>query len=56
MSDLTIFLNEASEMKVDTMIKKLKCCLLTKKYRMQITILNRIVQTRTIHDEKTKRF
>ncbi len=56
MSDLTIFLNETSEVKIDTMIEKLKCCLSTKKYRMQITILDRIVQTRTILDEKVKRF
>jgi hypothetical protein len=56
MSDLIIFFNETSEMKIDTMIKKLKCCFSAKKYRMQITILDRIVQTRTILDEKTKRF
>jgi hypothetical protein len=56
MSDLIIFFNETSEVKIDTMIEKLKCCFSTKKYRMQITILDRIVQTRTILDEKTKRF
>jgi hypothetical protein len=56
MFDLIIFLNETSEVKIDTMIEKLKCCFSTKRYRMQITILDRIVQTRTILDEKTKRF
>jgi hypothetical protein len=56
MFDLTIFLNETSEMKIDTMIEKLKCYLSAKKYRMQITILDRIVQTKTILDEKMKRF
>jgi hypothetical protein len=56
MFDLIIFLNEAFEVKIDTMIEKLKCCLFAKKYRMQITIFNRIVQTKTILDEKTKIF
>jgi hypothetical protein len=56
MSDFIIFLNEAFEMKIDTMIKKLKYCFSAKKCRMQITILDRIVQIETILDEKTKRF
>ncbi len=56
MSDLIVFLNEAFEMKVKQIIEKLKCCFSAKRYRMQITILDRIVQTKTILDEKTKRF
>jgi hypothetical protein len=56
MSDLIVFLNEAFEMRMKQIIEKLKCCFSAKKYRMQITILDRIVQTRTILDEKTKRF
>jgi hypothetical protein len=56
MFDLIIFLNETSEVKIDTMIEKLKCCFSAKKYRMQITIFDRIVQTKTILDEKMKRF
>jgi hypothetical protein len=43
MSDLIIFLNEASEMKVNTMIKKLKSCFSKKKYRMQTIILDQII-------------
>jgi hypothetical protein len=56
MSDLTIFLNEASEMKVNTMIEKLKSCSSEEKYRMQTIILDRIIQTNVILDEKTKTF
>ncbi len=56
MSDLTIFLNEASEMRVNTMIEKLRSCSSEEKYRMQTIILDRIVQTSVILDEKTKTF
>jgi hypothetical protein len=43
MSDLIIFLNEAFEIKMNTMIKKLKNCFSEEKYRMQTIILNRII-------------
>ncbi len=56
MSDLIIFLNEAFEMKVNTMIEKLKSCSAEERYRMQTIILDRIVQTNVILDEKTKTF
>ncbi len=56
MSDLTIFLNETSEMKMNTMIKKLKNCSSEEKYRMQTIILDRIIQTNVILDEKIKTF
>ncbi len=56
MSDLIIFLNEASEMKVNTMIEKLKSCFSEEKYRMQTIILDRIIQTNVILDEKAETF
>ncbi len=56
MSDLIVFLNKVFEIKIEQIIEKLKCCLLEKKYRAQITILDWIVQTSTILDEKAKRF
>jgi hypothetical protein len=56
MSDLIIFLNEASEMKVNTMIEKLKSCSSKEKYRMQTIILDRIIQTNVILDEKAETF
>jgi hypothetical protein len=56
MSDIIIFLNEASEMKMNTMIEKLKSCFSEKRYRMQIIILNRIIQTNIILDEKAETF
>ncbi len=56
MSDLIIFLNEAFEMKMNTMIEKLKNCFSEEKYRMQTIILNRIIQTSVILDEKTETF
>ncbi len=56
MSDLIIFLNEASQMRVNTMIEKLKSCFSEEKYRMQTIILNRIIQTNVILDEKTETF
>ncbi len=56
MSDLIIFLNEASEMKMNTMIEKLKNCFSKKRYRMQTIILNRIIQTSVILDEKAETF
>jgi hypothetical protein len=42
--------------RMNTIIEKLKSCSSEEKYRMQIIILNRIVQTSTILDEKTKTF
>jgi hypothetical protein len=56
MSDLIIFLNEAFEMKMNTMIEKLKSCFSKKRYRMQTIILNRIIQTNVILDEKAETF
>jgi hypothetical protein len=56
MSDLIIFLNEASEIKMNTMIKKLKNCFSKERYRMQTIILNRIIQTNVILNEKAKTF
>ncbi len=43
-------------MRMNTMIKKLKNCFLKKRYRMQTIILNRIIQTNVILDEKAKTF
>ncbi len=43
-------------MKMNTMIEKLKNCFSKEKYRMQTIILNRIIQTNVILDEKTKTF
>ncbi len=56
MFNLIVFLNESFEKKMKQIIEKLKCCSSEKRYRAQITILDRIVQTNTILDEKTKRF
>jgi hypothetical protein len=56
MFDLTIFLNEAFEMKMNTMIEKLKNCFSEERYRMQTIILNRIIQTNVILDEKAETF
>ncbi len=56
MSDLIIFLNEASEMKMNTMIEKLKSCFSEEKYCMQTIILNRIIQTNVILDKKAETF
>ncbi len=56
MSDLIIFLNEASEMRMNTMIEKLKNCFSKERYRMQTIILDRIIQTSVILDEKTETF
>ncbi len=56
MSDLIIFLNEAFKLKMNTMIEKLKSCSSEKKYRIQTIILNRIIKTNVILDEKTKTF
>jgi hypothetical protein len=56
MSDLIIFLKIAFKMKVNTMIEKLKSCFSKEKYRMQTIILNWIIQTNIILDEKIKTF
>jgi hypothetical protein len=56
MSNLTIFLKKTFEMKINTKIEKLKNCFSEKRYRMQIIILNRIIQINIILDEKTKTF
>jgi hypothetical protein len=41
---------------MNTMIEKLKNCFSKKKYRMQTIILDRIIQTNVILDEKAKTF
>jgi hypothetical protein len=56
MFNLIIFLNKAFKIKMNRMIEKLKNCSSEEKYRMQTIILNRIIQTNVIFDEKAKTF
>jgi hypothetical protein len=56
MTDLTVFLNEKFDVKMNIIIEKLRRCSFEEKYRAQIIILNRIIQTSIILDEKAKTF
>jgi hypothetical protein len=51
-----IFLSETSEVGIDAVIEKLKACYSNERYRAQTTILDRIVQSSTILEKKTKLF
>ncbi len=56
MTDLIVFLSEEFDVEMNIIIEKLKRCLLEKRYRDQIIILNRIIQTNIILDEKAETF
>jgi hypothetical protein len=56
MTDLIVFLSEKFDVEMNIIIEKLKRCSFEKKYRAQIIILNRIIQTSIILDEKAKTF
>jgi hypothetical protein len=56
MTDLTVFLSEKFDVEMNTIIEKLRRCALEERYRVQIIILNRIVQTNIILDEKAETF
>jgi hypothetical protein len=56
MIDIVVFLDEIFKMNVNMIINKIKICSSTERYRAQIEILNRIVQSSIILDEKTELF
>jgi hypothetical protein len=56
MTDLTVFLSEKFHVEMNIIIEKLRRCSLEKRYRAQIIILDRIIQTNIILDEKAKTF
>jgi hypothetical protein len=56
MINLTVFLSEKFDVEMNIIIEKLKRCSFEKKYRAQIIILNRIIQTNIILDEKAETF
>jgi hypothetical protein len=56
MTDLTVFLSEKFDVEVNIIIEKLRRCSLEKRYRAQIIILDRIIQTSIILDEKAETF
>ncbi len=56
MTDLTVFLSEKFDVEVNIIIEKLRRCSFEKRYHAQIIILDRIVQTNIILDEKAETF
>jgi hypothetical protein len=56
MIDWTVFLSEKFDVEMNIIIEKLRRCSFEKKYRAQIIILNRIIQTNIILDEKAATF
>jgi hypothetical protein len=56
MTELTVFLHEKFDVNVNIIIEKLRRYSLEEKYRAQIIISNRIIQTNINLDEKTKTF